>query len=172
MNRCFCGGRFNDRSDFGAVNYCGGGCFCGCVLVYSDDGSSEQALKGDAEVIDPVSVLLIIGAAVVGPIDGKRVCTDFGTGTGIACRSDETVDQLCKRAMWEVGARPGISMTLREVKAGRHPITEDMISDGPREEWRILGKDVIPSWWQFWRRAYIEDSVQVFCIPTPAGYRR
>lgn len=77
---------------------------------------------------DPISILLIIGAAVVGPVDAQ--CSIAGHVRPCAL---ESISELCERVMREVGAehRPtGVA------------------------QWYLLG------------------GREIYCIPTPAGYRR
>lgn len=67
---------------------------------------------------NPISVLLIIGAAVVGPIEaqwdipknaapncvGSEAWKDKEPGRFVICGGLETIPQLCERAMREIGA--------------------------------------------------------------------
>ena len=120
---------------------------------------------------NPISVLLIIGAAVVGPIDGKpaqygpgdprckdvmREPTKYPAGAHVACaggftakvvKEAETLPQLCERAMWEIGAIPVMGATCHGECGDR------------------LFSTVL-----YWSLDTGETSVR--CIPTPTGYRK
>ena len=111
---------------------------------------------------DTISVLLIIGAAVVGPIeaqpgrvymevpnsadhhrcypgnDDERCKLSVLQGQPIQHEPDETVAQLCERAMREIGAIKGPHQSGMSV------------SQGP----------------------YVANGLHVSCIPTPTGYRK
>ena len=110
---------------------------------------------------DPISVLLIIGAAVVGPIDGysrgrqlmrepdQCLAEERAKHPGppdlsfLACsdpRPAETIAPLCERVMREVGAAyqlPGAATGYMVGTDGRYA-----------------------------------SGVEVRCVPVPAGYRR
>lgn len=111
---------------------------------------------GFSAMTSPLSVLLIIGAAVVGPVHGQLVVGDraqchacwdnqkgaAGCETECAVFRDETLPELCERAMREVGAE-------------RKPLVNP--------EWTYPRETVA-----MWRI----DGLPVRCIPTPQGYRR
>jgi hypothetical protein len=123
----------------------------------------------------PISVLLIIGAAVVGPVEAQDTtitnpmppgmfapaCGEDGTYIlpgglrGARCHVPvyETLDQLCTRAMREIGATRQYSI-MAPGKPG-----EMLRSDGPMAyaAANLDSKD---------------DSIPVRCIPTPTGYRK
>ena len=104
---------------------------------------------------DPISVLLIIGAAVVGPSDakvlndrvppGQHLCIDQTNNPGLTVLPSvtclpavyESLLQLCERAMREIGAFP---------TDPRHPYDFSLLNGGM----------ISP----------------VRCIPTPSGYWR
>ena len=128
---------------------------------------------------DPISVLLIIGAAVVGPIDGysrgrqlmrepdQCLAEERAKHPGppdlsfLACsdpRPAETIDQLCERAMREVGID-----TANRVFMSYGTVGEKML-DGSIRFVQAVGA------WEPVRTA--QDGWQVRCVPTPGGYRR
>lgn len=103
----------------------------------------------------PLSVLLIIGAATIGPIEAQRVeqlqgpttCSYTAAGNYLCITPGpiityETLPQLCERAMREIGAEK------QTYKAGRD-----------QEELHV-----VENWWRGF------DIVR--CIPTPTGYRK
>ncbi len=118
---------------------------------------------------NPLSVLLIIGSAVVGPIEaqpfdtrpGYLDCTKsesakFGgyvteqINTG--CRNlaearahTESLPELCERAMKEAGARR--YRLIGQTPGANFPADDWVMNPGP-------------------------DEVKVRCIPTPTGYKR
>lgn len=93
---------------------------------------------------DSLSVLLIIGAAVVGPIEAQPIGGTFATVTGpgvnmvmLDTRIFESLSQLCERAMVGVGVT--------------HPLIALANTDG------YIGR---------------AGDTQIRCIPTPTGYRK
>ena len=105
------------------------------------------------------SVLLIIGAAVVGPIEASGVIDGKWLGVSPhvcapACRS-ETIAETCERVMREIGAVGSIipagqaSCTVVEAWMMRKPIDA------------CLPK---PDYWL--------GNQQVLCIPAPSGLKR
>ena len=101
---------------------------------------------------DPISVLLIVGAAVIGPIEARTTgLTNECAGLKdrppsiVACLKYETLPELCARAMKEIGA---IALTFPHEK-------------GTRTEWLLFDVNAIPP-----------DSFRVYCIPAPSGYRK
>ncbi len=116
---------------------------------------------GFSAMTSPLSVLLIIGAAVVGPIEAQPKpdayqnyvvgCamrnTEFKQAVpcaevAMAYAERESLPELCERAMREVGAE-------------RKPLVNP--------EWTYPRETVA-----MWRI----DGLPVRCIPTPQGYRR
>ncbi len=90
------------------------------------------------------AVLLIIGAVILGPIDGRglvplpdRKCTDGAVHMEPPCYRMETTAETCVRAMKEMGARR----------------TNFRVIDDPDADWAIKGQPVL-------------------CIPAPTGLRR
>lgn len=124
---------------------------------------------------DPISVLLIIGAAVIGPIEAKFLPVpannELSKCMKLAGKSDttdaprmksewearlrycrievgeksESLSELCARAMREIGA---VAVTFPHEK-------------GKRTEWILFDANAIPP-----------DRLRVHCIPTPSGYRK
>ena len=91
----------------------------------------------------PISVLLIIGAAVVGPVESQKSDPRvLNCGTVVSSCQYESLSQLCERAMREIGA-------VRLV---------------------IEGDD--KGWWLSPRPGEYGASESVRCIPTPTGYRK
>jgi len=95
------------------------------------------------------TVLLIIGSAVVGPLETKRECSNFGVGGHVACRSIETVAQACERLQADLGAW---QVAPREVLDRNH---------GPNG-W---DKNYPPGTW------WLDRFRQVLCIPAPSGLK-
>ena len=97
---------------------------------------------------DPISVLLIIGAATIGPIEAQpRVSTE----------RYETIPELCERAMKEIG--------IVQFYAG-----SGQFSSGP---WTYPDGSQFSSGEPVTRLGdrFISGHV-VSCIPTPSGYRK
>ena len=106
---------------------------------------------------DLVSVLLIIGAAVVGPIDGSARPDGMpppgyvSCGLSVNClpaKEAETIERLCERAMKEIG--------VGDFNGSR---TGGWFG---KDGWRP-SNDVAGLRW---------PEPHVRCVPTPAGYRR
>jgi hypothetical protein len=114
---------------------------------------------------NPISVLLIIGSAVVGPIDGKiewfppetagvtTICVvpdhagKLPKG-GIPCVARrETLPQLCERAMRETGLGEGRILIGQERRVTQQTARYDS-------------------------HTTIDQFAFVRCIPTPEGYRK
>ena len=111
-----------------------------------------------------ISVLLLVGSAVVGPIDGygpwrqvDETCVqkDITAGkpdnsfTRLACSNPmpaETIAQLCEWAMREIGA---------------HKVLDGYTMSGPNGEMFTAPAPL-------WR----VGNLDVHCIQVPAGYRR
>jgi hypothetical protein len=108
---------------------------------------SGFAGRGDFFVTDPIAVLLIIGSAVVGPIQGQ----DCWTAPGY--QSDE-------RGRLHQGVRvcEGPMLTLAEV------CERAMKEIGAHEAFKAL-----PSRMENWA---LDDGQRVTCIPAPSGLKR
>lgn len=99
-----------------------------------------------AAMTDTLSVLLLIGSAVTGPVEAQLLagpdlppirCTPTANGTPNCTGPRESLDQLCERAMREIGA----------INNGR---------------------------WYMPPQTRDEQLAPLFvrCIPTPKGYRK
>lgn len=108
--------------------------------------------------MNTLAVLLIVGSAVVGPIENhvtRSYCAAVGYCSNdplqtyiINDYSEETLPQLCERAMREVGARDG------EMWVSKHrPIVIGRTTNGTIE--------YDP-----------QERVTVRCVPVPQGYKR
>lgn len=128
---------------------------------------------------DIPSVLLIVGTVVVGPIEAQdrtydgylfeydkvvAACAHGGQNPIDKCRSElvpfiavikrlqkEDIDQLCERAMKEIGA---VKLKLWQTRGA---LTEAYMG------WALTAAE---------DTTVIHRSMEVRCIPTPTGYRK
>ena len=98
---------------------------------------------------EPISVLLIVGAAVIGPIDARYDFSKCVPLSGIyresigVCR--ESYAKTCERALKQIGAW--------------------QIAPSEYLQWDADKNYPPGTWW-------LDQKAPVRCIPTPAGYRR
>lgn len=143
------------------------------------------------------AVLLIIGAAVIGPVDPQltKICRSAMDGGPLVegllpllqnCWEYEETAQTCARAMTEVGATKVLEYGPNQ--QGRNLLTIEKHSQPP--EFIKLYGPIIKTWWSLppggvfepplhynegrgmVRTETYNDKYRVRCIPAPTGLRR
>ena len=126
----------------------------------------------------PISVLLIIGAAVVGPVEGQVVFEPGAEQAQQACYNDYT----SKTPIAEIqGLGPNqrlVSSWRDACPASKFPRAPESLSQLCARAMREIGAARLviegddKGWWLSPGPGEYGSSESVRCIPTPAGYRK